>query len=155
MAKYLVVAHQTIARRELLGRLRTIAAKDAAAWFTVLVPATEPSHLLVWEEGDAQEIAHHKVREARRVFKEAMLHVTRIAIGDASPAKAIADEFSAHPHTIYDSVILCTLPPGVSRWLGLNVVEETAARLKLPIEHIVAGDVYDSVLEELDEIAPL
>lgn len=150
MAKYLVVAHQTIARRELLERLRAIAAEDTAAWFTVLIPATEPSHLLVWEEGNALEVAHHKVRVARQVFKDAMLHVTRIAIGDASPTTAIEQELAEHPST-YEKVILCTLPPGVSRWLGLNVLDETARRLNVPVEHIVAGDVYDDLLESLRE----
>ena len=148
MAKYLVVAHQTVGRRELLDRLRVISAEDTTAWFTVLVPATDPAHLLVWEAGTASEIAQRKAKDARRILTEAKLHVTRTAVGAASPVQAIEDELGAHPST-YASVILCTMPAGVSRWLGLNVIDEAAARLTVPFEHIVAGDVYESLVEDI------
>ena len=153
MARYLVVAHQTVGRPELLDRLKAIAGDDTTAWFTVLVPATDPSHLLVWEAGDARDIAQRKAQTARDVLSQAKLHVTRTAVGDASPVVAIEEELRAHPGA-HASVILCTLPAGVSRWLGLNVVEEAVERLKLPIEHVVAGDVYDATLDSLANPGP-
>src|SRR5688500_15845918 len=111
MARYLVVAHQTVGRPELLDRLKAIASHDATAWFTVLVPATDPSHLLVWEDGNAREIAERKAQTAQQLLSKFMLHVTRVAVGNASPISAIEHELRAYPGT-YASVILCTLPPG-------------------------------------------
>jgi hypothetical protein len=146
MAQYLVIAHQTIARRELLDRLVAIAAQDQTAWFTLLVPATHPEHLLVWEAGTAREIAERRVEEAKGVFRDAKLHLTRASVGDSAPMRALREELEDHPST-YASVILCTLPPGVSKWLGLNVLDEVAYLLNVPVEHIVAGEAYDDLLE--------
>ena len=150
MAKYLVVAHQTVARRELLDRLMAIAAHDETAWFTLLVPATHPSHLLVWESGTAREIAERRIEEAKRAFNEAGLHLTRASVGDSAPVRALREDLDAHPDT-YASIIFCTLPPGVSKWLGLNVIDEVAEFLDAPVEHIVAGEAYDDLLETVSE----
>lgn len=150
MAKYLVVAHQTIARRELLDRLEVIAAADETAWFTLLVPATHPQHLLVWEPGTGREIAERRVEEAKGVFRDAKLHLTRASVGDSAPMRALREELDEHPDT-YASVIFCTLPPGVSKWLGLDVLAEVSDFLKIPVEHIVAGAAYDDLLETVSE----
>jgi hypothetical protein len=39
-------------------------------------------------------------------------------------------------------VIVSTLPRGVSRWLGVNVVRRIAA-LGLPTTHVVAGELVE------------
>jgi hypothetical protein len=141
MAGYLVVAHQTVGSAELRDRLTRIAHQDPEAAFTLLIPATDPSHLLVWEAGDPQAIAERRATEARDKLTQAGLRISGTAVGDASPLQAIEDELREHPGA-HDSVILCTLPPGMSHWLGLDVASETEERLDIPVEHVVAGGPY-------------
>ncbi len=57
MAKYLLVAHQTAERQELLDAAKELAAQDGHAKFTLLVPATPVGDLLTWEEGETKEVA--------------------------------------------------------------------------------------------------
>jgi hypothetical protein len=146
---YLVVAHQTLGRRELFERLALEAAADTSAAFTLLVPATDPSHLLVWEDGTAAEIAGRKAETAPALFAAAGLQLTRAVVGTGSLLQAIEDELTAHPD-MYESVILSTLPPHVSRWLGVSAGSEVEERLGTRVIHVVPGDAYDSVLDLLD-----
>ena len=139
MAGYLVVAHQTVGSSELRDRLARIAHSDPEAEFKLLIPATDPSHLLVWEAGDAEVIAERRASEARDKLTQAGLRITGTAVGDPSPVRAIEDELREHPGA-HDSVILCTLPPGMSHWLGLDVANE--AEIGIPVEHVVAGGPY-------------
>jgi hypothetical protein len=139
MAGYLVVAHQTVGSVELRDRLTRIAHTDPAAEFKLLIPATEPSHLLVWEAGDPQVIAERRATEARDKLTKAGLRISSAVVGDASPVRAIEDELREHPG-VHDSVILCTLPPGMSHWLGLDIDSE--GDIDIPVEHVVAGGPY-------------
>jgi hypothetical protein len=141
MAGYLVVAHQTVGSSELRDRLTHIAHHDPAAEFTLLIPATDPSHLLVWEAGDPRAIAERRAAEASERLREAGLRIKGTAVGDPSPYKAIEDELRTHPG-VHDSVILCTLPPGMSHWLGLDMAGEAEQRLEVPLERMVAGTAY-------------
>ncbi len=120
MTHYLVVAHQTATSAELLQCVVELAAFDPATVFTVLVPATPLVHLLTWEEGETNEIARQRAEEARERFEGSGLNVAQAKVGDGSPLLAIGDELRAHPEE-YDAVVLSTLPPGVSRWLRLDV----------------------------------
>ena len=58
------------------------------------------------------------------------------ALRDVYNAKRIADELSAQP--AYDTLVICTLPPGVSRWLRLDLVHQAERKFGLPIIHVVA-----------------
>ena len=69
MAQYLIVAHQTATSPELLDRASELAGKDPLASFTILVPATPVVHLLTWEEGETNEIAGQKAKEAASLFE--------------------------------------------------------------------------------------
>src|SRR4029453_13826519 len=66
MARYLIVAHQTACSPELLERVKSLAAADPAAEFTLLVPATPTGPLLHnWEEGEARARARGRGRGRR------------------------------------------------------------------------------------------
>ena len=69
MSSYLVVAHQTATSPELLQRLSELAAEDPQAEFTLLVPATPLTHLLVWEEGETYQVAENRAEEAKDLFE--------------------------------------------------------------------------------------
>lgn len=137
MSQYLIVAHQTADSPELLQRLTEIATFDQQAAFTLLVPATPVTHLLVWEEGETQMIAQNKAQEARALFESRGLNILRALVGDGSPLLAIGDELRRHPNW-YDAIVLSTLPPGVSRWLRLDAHNQVERNFNLPVIHVVA-----------------
>jgi cell pole-organizing protein PopZ len=45
----------------------------------------------------------------------------------------------------FDEIILSTLPPGVSRWLGQDLPHRAEKQFRLPIQHVVA----------VEEVAPV
>ncbi len=137
MLHYLVVAHQTTTSTELLQCLSELADFDPETVFTVLVPATPVVHLLAWKEGETNEIARQRAEEARERFVDSGLNVPQAKVGDGSPLIAIGDELRAHPGE-YDAVVLSTLPPGVSRWLRLDLQNLVERQFGLPVIHVVA-----------------
>jgi hypothetical protein len=141
MAKYLVVAHQTAASAELIRHLTRVASDDETACFTIVVPATEPGQLLVWEPGDATTIAQAKAVQAQALYEREGLKVHRSLAGPPSPVRAIAEELDANPG-LHQGVILCTLPPGVSHWLGVDAPNIANEQFTVPVVHIVAGTAY-------------
>jgi steroid delta-isomerase-like uncharacterized protein len=50
--------------------------------------------------------------------------------------QAIADELLAHSG--YDTLVISTLPPGISRWLKLDLVHRAGRKFGLPVMHVVA-----------------
>jgi hypothetical protein len=87
--RYLVLGHQTARSPELREQLLELRREDPVAEFTVLVPATPPASLLVWEEGEAKEIAHQRAEQAQRSLEEAGLKVHAARVGDHDPLQAI------------------------------------------------------------------
>jgi hypothetical protein len=139
MPRYLVVAHQTAQSIELLTRLRELARTDERAEFVLVVPATPLRHLLVWEEGETLELARRRAQEACTYLTAAGLRMADCEVGDRDPLLALADAVADHPDCA--AVVISTLPPGVSRWLRLDLIHR--ARRLLPrhrLIHVVAGD---------------
>jgi hypothetical protein len=62
----------------------------------------------------------------------------RYVIGDRQELDAVADELRDGPG--YDALIVCTLPPGVSRWLKRDIPHQ-AERFGLPVFHVTAHRV--------------
>ena len=141
MSGYLVVAHQTAGSRELADCLTKVVHRDHEARFTLLIPATDPSHLLVWEDGDAESIARRKAEEARASLHGCGVEVAETKVGAASPIAAIEAELRDNPGR-HDSVILCTLPPGISHWIGLDIPTDAEEKFGVPVEHVTAGGAY-------------
>lgn len=136
MSRYLIVAHQTATSDELIAKLRELAAEDQSAHFTLLVPATPVNHLLTWTEGEATARARAVAAEARACFEREGLHVEDARPADESPLLAISDGLS---DSYYDAVVISTLPPGISRWLKLDVHERARQRFDLPVISVVAS----------------
>jgi hypothetical protein len=121
MGSYLLVAHQTAESEELLSAARDLHREDPTARFVMLVPATPVAHMLVWEEGETREVARRAAHSAKERLQEHGLEVVEAAIGDADPVHAIGDELRKSRRR-FSAIVLSTLPAGVSRWLGLDVV---------------------------------
>jgi hypothetical protein len=135
MPKYLTVAHQTATSPELLEKARELMAEHPGTRFTILVPAD--AHLVTDDGDDAEAAARRVVAEARGRFEGAGLRVEDALIGDPSPVKAIEEEMMRSPGA-YDAIILCTLPQGVSKWLGMDVHKRVERKFDLPVMHVVA-----------------
>ncbi len=137
MTRYLVLAHQTSASPELVAALREIVAGDAAAEFTLVVPATPPGLLVTPAEGQAREIALRKAAEARDALRESGLQLLDARAGAAAPLEAIREELRRRPGQ-YDALVISTYPAGISKWLRRDVVEEARREFGLPVTHVVA-----------------
>ena len=140
MARYLLVAHQTADRQELVDAARELAVADPQARFTLLVPATPVGDLLTWEEGETKEVARTRARSAAALLEGQGLNLVAVRVGDADPVLAVDDEFLAGRR--YDAIVISTLPPGVSRWIKMDVVSRLQRkRPKLRVIHVVAKNM--------------
>jgi predicted RNase H-like HicB family nuclease len=135
MWRYLIVTHQTALSPELQRKVSALVEEDPEAEFAVLVPES-PGMTYTWE-GETVGAAAQRAEAAKALLEEtARARVVRTAVGVSEPLQAITDELRTHPG--YDSLIICTLPPGVSRWLKLHLVHRAGRKFGLPVIHVVA-----------------
>jgi len=139
MGKYLLVAHQTAEGQELLDAAKDLAARDSRARFTLLVPATPAGDLLTWDEGETKDIARARAESAAAWLQGNGINVVGATTGDADPVAAIDDEFLAGHR--YSAIVISTLPPGISRWIKMDVVSRLRRkRPRTRVVHVVAKD---------------
>ncbi len=136
MARYLVVAHQTAGSPELREHIEDVVRGDSDAKFGLVVPATPVSHLFTWSEEETMAVARRNMERAAALVREAGGDVVRSVVGSRFPLDAITDELRENPG--YDEVIVCTFPPGVSRWLKRDLITQAQKRTRLPVTHITA-----------------
>ena len=134
MPRYLVVANQTLGGEHLIERIRQCLAEGSCP-FHIVVPATPPADHLTWTEGEARAIAQERLDRALTRFRELGATEADGEVGDSNPILAIED---ALRNGQFDEIILSTLPPGISRWLKLDLPSRVAARFQLPVTHVVA-----------------
>ena len=139
MARYLVVAHQTVTSPELLKVVRGVRDQDAEAEFVLLVPATPVRHLLFrkGDEHDAEATARKRGERARALFTKQGVPLSDVHVGTADPAEAIDQEVAAHPG--YAGFIISTLPKENSRWLRMDLPRTVRVKHRLPVHHVVAA----------------
>jgi hypothetical protein len=136
MAKYLLVAHQTAQAPELLEAAKNLAAADAQAEFSLLVPATPVGNLLVWEEGETMDVARSTARSGADSLKRHGINIVGVKVGDADPVLAIEDALRDQP---FETIVLSTLPIGISRWLKMDVVSRLRRQHPaLRVLHVIA-----------------
>jgi len=99
MARYLVVAHETVTSPLLLNAVRGVREKNADAEFVLLVPATPVRNLLFrkGDEHDAEATARERGERARALFTKRGVPLSDVHVGTADPAEAIDQEVAAHP----------------------------------------------------------
>lgn len=136
MARYLVVAHLTAASPELRREVARLTRSDPAAEVTLLVPATPQSYWRAWDETEATTRATLAAEMARELLTRDGVRVARAATGAREPLLAIEDELREHGP--YDLLIISTLPPGISRWLRMDLVHRAEKRFGLPVVHVVS-----------------
>ena len=58
-------------------------------------------------------------------------------VGDEHPVQAIADVFGRGEE--FDGIVLSTLPPGISRWLKLDLIHRVESAFGLPVVHVIGA----------------
>jgi hypothetical protein len=143
MARYLVVAHETVTSPLLLNAVRGVREKNADAEFVLLVPATPVRNLLFrkGDEHDAEATARKRGERARALFTKRGVPLSDVHVGTADPAEAIDQEVAAHPG--YAGFIISTLPAEKSRWLRMDLPRTVRAKHRLPV-HVrrVSGHMF-------------
>jgi nucleotide-binding universal stress UspA family protein len=133
MTRLLAVAHQTAETDEFLEAVRSAAASDCEV--VLLIPATPVKHLTSWTSGESRAIAREKADAVRRLLQGSGVTVSDARVGDPDPYQAILDVVAIDD---FDRVIVSTFPPGISRWLGADLINRLGRSLDMPITHIVA-----------------
>lgn len=119
----LVVANRTADSDELLAALRERAHRGPIT-VTVLVP--QDTH---GGYGPRLRAALDRLRDAG-IEAEGML-------GDTDPISAVAETWDPRR---YDEIIVCTLPVGVSRWLGIDLPHRVARMTDAVVHHVEATE---------------
>jgi hypothetical protein len=56
-------------------------------------------------------------------------------VGDPDPYQAILDSVNVED---FDQIIVSTFPPGLSRWLGADLINRLGRSVSVPVTHVVA-----------------
>ncbi len=131
MRRYLVVANKTLGGEHLTDRVRECTA-SGPCHFHIVVPATPPDDH-PWTESEARRLAEQRLARALGRFRELGADADG-EVGDANPLAAIED---ALREGSYDEILLSTLPPGVSRWLKLDLPHRVQTQFGLPTTHLM------------------
>jgi hypothetical protein len=139
MARYLVVAHETVTNPQLLKQVRAVREQEAEAEFVLLVPATPVRHLLFrrGDEHDAEAAARKLADRARTLYTKRGVPLSDARIGTADPVDAIDGEVKTNPG--YAGFIISTLPQEKSRWLRMDLPRKIRSKYGLPVHHVEAA----------------
>ena len=128
MRSYLVVGNQTLDSPELADAVAERVAAGPAT-FHVVVPATPLQKGLTWDEDEARAAAQERLNAAIARLRDTGPEVSG-EIGHRDPV--VATEDALRGRTI-DEILLSTLPPGISRWLGQDVPTRLKGSVLAPV----------------------
>ena len=133
MRSYLVVGNQTLDSPELTTAIAELIAAGPTD-IHVVVPVTPVQKGFTWDEGEARTVARDRLEAAIARLKEMGAGVSG-EIGSRDPIEAVHDALRNHP---VDEIILSTLPPGISRWLGQDVPTRLRGSVLVPVTVVTA-----------------
>lgn len=139
MTRYLILAHQTATSPQLARTVHQIVGREPDATFTIVVPAAPLGYWRTWEESGARQYADQQGRAAKEMLEGEGAKSVSYVVGSRHELDAIGDELRDGPG--YDALIICTLPPGVSRWLKRDLPHQAEREFGLPVTHVVAERV--------------
>jgi GABA permease len=141
LSRHLIIAYETASSPELREALSKHPYVEWRDSFVLLVPATPTRHLLMIRNGRAKETAQKLALSAKNYLETAGLVISKAVVGDPDPLKAIRNELAVDSG--YASIIICTHPADVSRWLKADVLSR-AQTLGLPVTHVLVRSVAES-----------
>ena len=133
MPSYLIVANQTLASPTLASAVADRIASGPAT-FHVVVPATPVAHGLTWDEDHSRSAAQERLDAVIERLRALGAEATG-EVGPSDPVQAVLDACRSRE---VDEVILSTLPPGISRWLGLDVPSQLKGAVHVPVTVVIA-----------------
>ncbi|MEE9298251.1 MAG: hypothetical protein V3V29_04370 [Acidimicrobiia bacterium] len=136
MPRYLVIAYQTAENPALLQRLKDIAEAEEGASFVLLVPATATQHLRLVTAQASFALAQQAMERAQSRFHDEGIELAEVRVSDPNPIVAATKELANFQQ--YDGIVVSTFPPGVSRWLKMDVVSRLQRMTSVPVTHVVA-----------------
>ena len=152
MARYLIVANQTLGGSALDAEVRR-RIEQGGARFHVLVPMVEPAHeIATWAPADPMfgvpiqtEVTADALEEARQRSEHrltAMLARVRDLggevdgeVGDTDPYRAVETVLDREA---FDEILLSTLPAGISRWVGMDLPSRVERLAPCPVTTVEA-----------------
>jgi hypothetical protein len=134
MASYLIVANRTLGSPGLDEAIRQRLSAGQAS-FHVVVPATPVGRGLTWDEGETREAAESRLAGLIDRIRE-LGGIGEGEIGVSDPIDAARDAMRDRD---IEEVILSTLPPGISRWLGQDVPSRLRGAVNVPVVVVTAS----------------
>lgn len=145
MARYLVVANQTLGGEHLLDEVRRRIAAGPSSFY-VVVPNTHPRDITWLVRPAAATVSSPEIDHRATLTSQARLHEALDELraegveadgelGDPDPLTAIDEVLAAQQ---FDEIIISMLPSGVSRWLGMDLPRQAERRFKLPVTTVTA-----------------
>lgn len=146
MTRHLVIANQTLGGDQLVQRLEQRIARGRAE-FHVLVPMTEPEQeTSEWAASDpmfgierarptedAIDVARKRSNRRLNLMIERISSLGGTAdgeLGDPDPVRAAQQVLDRED---FDEVIVSTLPPGLSRWLKMDLPSRISRVANCPV----------------------
>ena len=141
MPRYLVIAHRTLGSPELVDALvqRSVGGEST---FHILVPEYHGGLGLTYTDTRSRAAATHALAEAQERFAAHGVTTTG-EVGEASPVEAAATLLERDGPDAFDVVIVSTLPPGISKWLGIDAPTQIRRRFGSDVVHVV-GHLVDA-----------
>jgi hypothetical protein len=131
--RVLVLANETIGGKNLLDRIKAIAAEGEDVSFHVVVPQTRPRHGNIIYDDVVRDSAQVRVDLALEFMEDEGITGTG-EVGDGDPFNAALDAVAAHG---IDEILVSTLPATSSGWLRRDLIERLQEATGLPVEHVV------------------
>lgn len=132
MRHYLIVANLTLGGDDLWDQVRA-RMEQGPCRFHVLAPAAHDPKEGTWSEQEASAAARARVERALTHLRDMGAEADG-EVGDIRSLDSTLDALRVHE---YDEVILSTLPPGVSRWLGMDLPSRLRRTIDVPVTHVV------------------
>jgi hypothetical protein len=128
MRSYLIVGNQTLDSPELAAAIAERMSTGPVT-FHIVVPATPIERGLTWDEDEARAAAQARLDGAIERLRSSGVSVSG-EIGHRDPVEATEDALRRRQ---VDEVLLSTLPPGISRWLGQDVPSRLKGSVLVPV----------------------
>lgn len=135
MPTFLIVAYQTAGGRPLRKVIDDVTLQNASAEFRLLVPATRTQHLFTWTTGESEALARATAEAVAEHLRSSGVPLRDVFVGDPDPVLAVSDELAVRPDI--DGIIVSTFPPGISRWLRLDLPTRLEKSTRLPVIHVI------------------
>jgi hypothetical protein len=128
MSTALIVANQTLPSQALADAIAE-RIRSGVTVFHVVVPATPVASGFTWDEDESRREAGERL-ESFLVRLRALGVEATGEVGDRDPVSAVHDAIRGRD---IGEIVLSTLPPGISRWLGLDIPSRLRGAVDVPV----------------------